>query len=148
VSTPTKLIRRILLVDDETRVTTALRRALRNEGYELVECNDPVAGLALMKVQKFDMVISDHLMPNMTGMQFSKLVRDRYPDTLRLMLTGQPDVNMMMEAINHAEVYRFITKPWNDLELKVIISLAFEQLDQQRERSRLHSLVERWAATS
>jgi len=87
------------------------------------------------------MVISDHLMPGMTGIEFTKICRDRYPDMMRLMLTGQPDTQMVIEALNHGEVYRFITKPWDDVELKVILSLAFEQLDLTRENRRLLTLV-------
>jgi FixJ family two-component response regulator len=60
---------------------------------------------------------------------------------VRLMLTGQPDTQMVIAAINHGEVYRFITKPWDDLELKVTLWMAFEQLDLQRENRRLLTLV-------
>jgi DNA-binding NtrC family response regulator len=146
--TALKTKRRILLVDDEVNITSALRRSLSREGYDLVVSNDPHEALGLMKQQKFDMVISDHLMPGMTGIQFTTLVRDRHPDTLRVILTGQPDNKMLMDAINNAEVYRFITKPWDDVQLKVLLSSAFEQLDEQRERRRLQSLVQHWTATS
>lgn len=140
--------RRILLLDDEEGVTTALRRALRKEPYDITVSNDPREALAKLKIETFDMVISDHLMPGMTGLQFTTIVRDRHPDMMRLILTGQPDVEMVIKAINHGEVYRFITKPWDDLELKVTLSLAFEHLDLQRENRRLSTLVRRWSATS
>src|SRR5258705_4560454 len=98
---PAKPPRRILLVDDEELVTTALKRALKKEGYDITSCNDPREALALLKTQTFDVVISDHLMPGMSGLEFTKLVRDRYPDMLRLMLTGQPATDMVIQAINH-----------------------------------------------
>jgi DNA-binding NtrC family response regulator len=137
-------VRRILVVDDEEGVTRALQRALRREGYDITACNDPREALALLKTRRFDIVISDHLMPGMTGLELTKLVRDRYPDMLRLMLTGQPDTDLLIQAINHGEVYRFVTKPWNDVELKVTLSFAFEHLDAQREQRRVGAMVRRW----
>ena len=139
-----KPARKILIVDDERHVTRALERALKKEGYEITAVNDPFEALALLKTAAFDLVISDHLMPGMTGLEFTKLVRDRYPDMMRVMLTGQPDTDMVIQAINPGEVYRFVKKPWNDLELKVTLSFAFEQLDTQRENRRVGAVVRRW----
>ncbi len=135
--------RRILIVDDEENVLHALRRSLRKEGYELFFGSEPAEGLALMKDQPVDMVISDHLMPNMTGLDFLKIVRDRYPDTMRLMLTGHADMQTAVDAINHGNIYRFLTKPWDDTDLKVTLFLAFEQLDLERENRKLLSMVRR-----
>ncbi|MBK7864767.1 MAG: response regulator [Archangiaceae bacterium] len=135
--------RRILVVDDEEGVTSALRRSLRREGYEIATSNDPKEALVRLKTETFDLLISDHLMPGMTGTEFTKICRDRYPDMMRLMLTGQPETQMVIKAINEGEVYRFVTKPWDDLELKVTLWMAFEQLDLVRENRRLLTLVRR-----
>ncbi len=135
--------RRILIVDDEDMVCSALRRSLRREGYELFFGHEPAQGLEVLKRQKIDMVISDHLMPNMTGLEFLKLVRERYPDAMRLMLTGHADMQTAIDAINQGAIYRFLTKPWDDTELKVTLYLAFEQLDLEREYRRLLSMVRR-----
>lgn len=135
--------RRILIVDDEENVCHALRRSLRKEGYELFFGHEPAEGLALLKTQPVDMVISDHLMPNMTGLEFLKIVRDRYPDMMRLMLTGHADMQTAIDAINQGNIYRFLTKPWDDTELKVTLFLAFEQLDLERENRRLLAMVRR-----
>jgi DNA-binding NtrC family response regulator len=90
-----------------------------------------------------DLVLSDHLMPEMTGLEFLKLVRDRHPDSVRLMLTGHADMQTAIDAINHGEIYRFLTKPWDDTEIKVTLHLAFEQLDLERENRRLLATVRR-----
>lgn len=135
--------RRVLIVDDEENVCHALRRSLRKEGYELIFGHEPAEGLELLKKQPVDMVISDHLMPNMTGLDFLKLVRERYPDAMRLMLTGHADMQTAVDAINHGNIYRFLTKPWDDTELKVTLFLAFEQLDLERENRRLLAMVRR-----
>src|SRR5262245_10545461 len=95
--------RRFLIVDDEENVTTALRRSLRREGYEITVSNDPKEALQKLKVETFDLVLSDHLMPGMTGTELLKLCRDRQPDMMRLMLTGQADTQMMLAAINQGE---------------------------------------------
>lgn len=135
--------RRILIVDDEENVCRALRRSLRKEGYELHSLNDPEAALELLSREKFDLILSDHLMPNMTGLELLKLVRTRHPDTMRLMLTGHADMQTAIDAINQGEIYRFLTKPWDDTELKVTLFLAFEQLELERENRRLLSMVRR-----
>jgi two-component system, probable response regulator PhcQ len=135
--------RRILVVDDEEGVCSALRRSLRREKYEVETCLEPKEALLLLKQMSFDMVISDHLMPAMTGLEFMKLVHDRHPDVVRLMLTGHADVKTVIEAINQGEIYRFITKPWDDLELKVTVSLALEAQDLERENRRLLAIVRR-----
>jgi DNA-binding NtrC family response regulator len=135
--------RKILIVDDEENVCNALRRSLRKEGYELQFANEPAQALEILKTNRFDLVLSDHLMPNMTGLEFLKLVRDRYPDSMRMMLTGHADMQTAIDAINHGEIYRFLTKPWDDTELKVTLYLAFEQLDLERENRRLLATVRR-----
>lgn len=140
--------RKILVVDDDELVTSALRRSLAKEGYAITVASGPEEALAIMKKEKFDMVMSDHNMPGMTGTQFTTLIRDRYPDTMRVMLTGSADTQMMLEAINHAEVYRFVTKPWDDMALKVTLVAAFQELDLQREKRRLLAFADRWAVAS
>ncbi|MEW5738138.1 MAG: response regulator [Myxococcota bacterium] len=133
--------RRILIVDDEANVCSALRRSLGREGYQLESFTNPQEALDRMKVQPFDLVISDHLMPEMTGLEFLKRVRDRHPDAVRIILTGHADMQTAIDAINQGEIYRFLTKPWDDLELKVCVTLAFEKLDLERENRALLARV-------
>jgi two-component system, probable response regulator PhcQ len=137
------LQRRLLIVDDEENVINALRRSLRREGYHIQFATRPADALALLKESPVDLVLSDHLMPEMTGLEFLKLVRDRHPDSVRLMLTGHADMQTAIDAINHGEIYRFLTKPWDDTEIKVTLHLALEQLDLERENRRLLSTVRR-----
>jgi len=105
--------------------------------------NSAEQGLAMLKTHPIDMVISDHLMPNMTGLEFLKLVRTRHPNVGRVMLTGHADMETAISAINQGEIYRFLQKPWDDLELKITIHLAFEHLDLERENRRLLQKVRR-----
>jgi DNA-binding NtrC family response regulator len=135
--------RRILVVDDEENVCKALRRTLKREGYDVTTDGSPPEALEILKTQRFDLVMSDHLMPNMTGLEFLKLVHDRYPDSVRIMLTGHADIETAIAAINQGEIYRFLTKPWDDAELKVTLFLAFERLDLERQNRQLLATVRR-----
>lgn len=124
---------RILVVDDEANVRNALRRCLRKENYAVTFAENPLEALDLMKAATFDLVISDHEMPQMSGLKFLEKVRDRQPNAMRIMLTGNTEQQTAIEAINHGQVFRFIPKPWDDDELRVILFHAFEHLEQERE---------------
>lgn len=139
--------RRLLIVDDDEAIRRALQRTLRGEGYELTFAASAAEALDLLSLSSFDVVMSDHLMPNMTGIEFLKIVRNRYPDTLRVMLTGHAETQMAIDAINHGEIYRFLTKPWDNTELKVMLFIAFEHLAEERRRRELRAKAT-WVATS
>ena len=89
----------VLIVDDEENVRNALKRSLRKEPYELLTAAGPEEGLQLLKSHRVDVVLSDHLMPKMTGLQFLTLVRDRHPDVARLMLTGHADLETAIRQV-------------------------------------------------
>lgn len=133
--------RRILLLDDEENVRRALARTLMREGYEVVSVADAEEALAALKAQSFDLVLSDHLMPKMTGLEFLKIVRDRHPDCMRIMLTGHADMQTAIDAINHGEIYRFLTKPWDNTELSTTLFFALQQLDLERQNRRLLAIA-------
>jgi DNA-binding NtrC family response regulator len=128
-----KATRRLMIVDDEAKICSALRFSLRSEGYQVRFANSAQEALVRLKEEPADVVLSDHLMPNMTGLTFLKLLRDRYPDTVRILFTGHADMLTSIEAVNQGEIYRFITKPWDDAELKATLDLAFQAVDLERE---------------
>jgi response regulator RpfG family c-di-GMP phosphodiesterase len=82
-------------------------------------------------------VISDNMMPGMTGVDLLKLVRVRHPHVLRIMLTGDPDPEIPVRSINESEVYRFVRKPWNSWDLRTILHFAFEVIRLQEENAKL-----------
>jgi two-component system, probable response regulator PhcQ len=133
--------RTVLVVDDEENVLNALRRTLRRDGYTVLTAGQPSEALVVLRQSPVDVVLSDHLMPNMSGLDFLKEVRALHPDVVRIMLTGHADVATAMEAINEGEIYRFLTKPWEDAELKVALHLAFDKLALERSNRRLLSAI-------
>lgn len=133
----------LLLVDDEENILNALRRALRRENYEILTATSGKEGLVLLDERKITLVCSDHRMPEMTGVEFLTEVKKRSPSTIRIMLTGYADIKATMEAINSGEVYRYISKPWNDDEIRLIIREAIERHGLVRKVGELNAVTER-----
>jgi DNA-binding NtrC family response regulator len=114
---------RLLLVDDEERILTALTRTLRREGYELVTAQTPREALERIEEQSFDAVLSDHKMPGMTGVELLARVARLQPDAGRLLITGWAQAVSEGE-IRDIEIHSVIPKPWEDRELKDAIRKA------------------------
>ncbi len=128
---------KILFVDDEEKVLKAMRRIFRQENYTLFVAQSGQEALELLKDESVHVVISDHKMPGMTGAELLREIKALYPQTIRIMLTGYADVNAVMGAVNEGAVYKFITKPWNDDDLRLTVSLALEQFDLIQENKSL-----------
>ena len=119
----------ILLVDDEEYVLHSMSRLLRKEGYSILTATNAIEALAILKENPVALIISDQTMPGIKGIDLLKTIKARYPETVRIILTGNADDNMIITAINEGEVYRFLTKPWNGDELKLTIKHALEHHD-------------------
>ncbi|MBC8055772.1 MAG: response regulator [Rhizobiales bacterium] len=131
-----------MCVDDEPNIVSALRRLLRGSGYRVVTATSGAEALALFEREPIDLVISDMRMPGMDGAQLLEQVRARWPLATRLLLTGYADVTSSVAAINRGEVYRYLTKPWNDAEIVSTIKEAFERQSLEREKRRLEALTQ------
>ncbi len=142
MNTESDQVTRILCVDDEASILSSLRRLLRPHGYQIIVANSGAEGLQLLQQQTVDMVISDMRMPEMNGAEFLQQVRQQWPETVRLLLTGYADVQSIIEAINQGEIYRYITKPWDDNDILLIIRQALERQQLQREKQRLELLTQ------
>jgi DNA-binding NtrC family response regulator len=125
------------MVDDEPHILNAFQRTLRKEPYAVMTAKSGEEGLKLLEAREFSLVISDYNMPGMNGLEFFKTVKAHYPHMLSIMLTGQAEMKIAIEAINEAGVYKFIQKPWNDTDLKITIIRALEAIDLATERDRL-----------
>jgi type II secretory ATPase GspE/PulE/Tfp pilus assembly ATPase PilB-like protein/FixJ family two-component response regulator/RNA polymerase subunit RPABC4/transcription elongation factor Spt4 len=127
----------ILFVDDEPNVLKSMVRIFRQENYGLLTANSGQEALSIMDQEQVQVVISDHRMPGMNGTDLLREIKKRYPATIRIMLTGYADVDAVMGAVNDGAVYKFITKPWNDEDLRLTVSLALEQFDLIQENKNL-----------
>ncbi|MCQ1550112.1 MAG: response regulator [Candidatus Accumulibacter phosphatis] len=137
-------VEHILCVDDESNILSALRRLFRQRGYHISIATSGAAGLQILADgQAFDLVISDMRMPEMDGAEFLEQVSRRYPDTVRILLTGYADISSTINAINRGQIFRYISKPWNDEELLLTVKQALDLRALQREKRRLEELTAR-----
>jgi len=131
----------VLFVDDEVNILKAIQRLLRHEPMNVVTASRPQEALELLDRTEAQVVVSDQRMPEMSGVDLLANIRERHSDMVRMMLTGYTEMNIAVEAINRGEIYRLITKPWNDDELKATLRQAFDHHDLKREIKRLNHVT-------
>ena len=124
--------RTLLLLDDEENILRALTRLLRRDGYKILTATNAREAFELLGRHEVHVVISDQRMPDISGTEFLSQVRALYPDTVRLVLSGYTDLRTVTEAINRGAIYKFLTKPWDDEELRREIREAFRTQSERR----------------
>jgi response regulator RpfG family c-di-GMP phosphodiesterase len=129
----------ILIVDDEEIVLVALRDTLLREGYKVVASPHAVHALSILQEQKFSVVISDHQMPMITGLDFLAQVKQIQPDATRILITAVLSLGTVIDAINKGEIYRFVVKPWLREELLATVRNAAQRYELIRSNSRLYA---------
>lgn len=127
---------KILIVDDEPDNLQLLYRTLRRD-YDVTKAQGPLEALDILKENQFNCILSDHKMPDMDGVEFLKRTYDMYPDTIRLLVTAYSDVEILMNAINYAKIYRYIKKPYSPEELLHIVQLALEYYQLKEDNKKL-----------
>ena len=132
----------LLFVDDEANILSSLKRLFRPYGYRIFTAEGGALGLKIMEAETVDLVVSDMRMPEMNGAQFLEKVRDKWPDTVRILLTGYAEIAATIDAINKGQIYRYISKPWDDNDIVLIIKHALQQKLLEREKLRLESLLQ------
>ena len=123
----------VLFVDDEANILKALKRLLRNEPFEVLTATCAEEALEHFRRYEIQVVVSDQRMPEMSGADFLSRLRERYPDTIRMMLTGHTEMDTAVEAINRGEIFRLITKPWNEDVLKAALRQALDHCEMKQE---------------
>jgi putative nucleotidyltransferase with HDIG domain len=131
----------VLFVDDEVNILKAIQRLLRHEPMTVLTASRPQEALELLDKCEAQVVVSDQRMPEMSGVDLLSCVRERHSNIVRMMLTGYTEMNIAVEAINRGEIYRLITKPWNDDELKATLRQAFDHYDLKGEIKRLNQIT-------
>lgn len=131
----------LLFIDDEANILAALKRLFQPLGYTILTAKSGAEAIALLEKEAVDLVISDMRMPQMTGAELLERVRSGWPDVVRILLTGYSDITSTIAAINHGEIYRYISKPWNDGEIVQIVRDALERKQLLAEKQRLEALT-------
>ncbi|WP_310384202.1 EAL domain-containing protein [Roseateles sp.] len=129
--------RTLLLVDDEPNVVSSLKRLFRRDGHKILSASSGAEGLELLAKNQVDVIISDQRMPGMTGVEFLREAKLRFPGTIRIVLSGYTELQSVTDAINEGAVYRFLTKPWVDEQLREQIDKAFEHRELIEENQQL-----------
>jgi response regulator RpfG family c-di-GMP phosphodiesterase len=124
---------RVLYLDDEEPNLFSFKAAFRRE-FEVHTCDEPHKAVRLLDEHEFHVVLSDQRMPRISGVEFFELIMPDHPDISRILVTGYADTDAVVDAINKGQVYRFVSKPWNEEELRGVIRTGYE-LNRSRVRS-------------
>ena len=120
----------ILLVDDEEMILNALRRLLSQENkYDVITALSGAEALERIKEKSVDLIVSDQRMPGMSGLELLQEIKKEQPQAVRILLSGYTDFNVLAEAINEGEIFKFIAKPWDNNRLLSAIDDAFHRRD-------------------
>jgi len=133
----------LLFVDDEVNILKSLKRLFHPQGYTIHIAESGAAGLACMEKHHIDLVISDMRMPEMDGAAFLEQAYRRWPNSVRILLTGYADIASTIDAVNKGGIYRYISKPWEDNDILLTIQRGLEQKNLERERLRLVQLTQK-----
>lgn len=132
----------VLYVDDEVNNLNAFKATFRRD-FNLYIAESPIEGRKILDENDIEIVLTDQRMPEMTGVEFLESIIPDYPDTIRILITGYSDIDAVIDAINKGQVYRYISKPWNNDNLKMTIQSSYEVYSLRKENKELtKSLLE------
>lgn len=126
----------VLYVDDEWYNLTSFKATYRRY-FSVHTAKSAKEGLEILKENEINVVLSDQRMPNITGVEFFKIIKKEYPEPIRILITGYSDIDAVIDSINEGEVYRYISKPWEPNDLRLVIEQANEVFSLRKENLRL-----------
>ncbi len=127
---------RMLYVDDEVHNLTSFKATFRKD-FEVHIADNGAEGLKIVEENDLHIILTDQRMPNMTGIEFLEQVQLIKPEPIRILITGYTDINAVVDAINKGQVYRYLTKPWNEGDLKATMHTAHEVFRLRRDNKEL-----------
>ena len=125
----------LLIVDDEPNVVNALRRLLRRDDYRVLTAASADQAMELLALHDVQVVLADQRMPQVSGTELLARVKEMYPDTVRIVLSGYTDLQTVTDSINQGAIFKFLTKPWDDDLLREHIREAFLYYDARLNKS-------------
>ena len=131
----------ILFIDDEQSILDSFKRTLKKENFSLFTANNTREGFEILETYPIRVIVSDHKMPKETGLQFFTRIMPQYPDVIKIILTGEADLNLVIEAINQGCVNKFMLKPVNYMELMFAIRSALDTYELLKTNKKLVDTV-------
>lgn len=128
----------VLYIDDEPHNLTAFKAAFRRD-YNVFVAESAAQGRAVLDENDIHIILSDQRMPVETGIEFFQSIIHSHPEPIRILITGYTDVNAVIDAINLGQVYKYLSKPWNENDIRIFIDKAFEVFNLRRENADLTS---------
>ncbi len=126
----------VLYIDDEPHNLLSFRASFRRE-FEVFTAESASEGKRILEKNTIEVILSDQRMPGTTGIEFFESILEVYPDPIRILITGYTDITAVMDAINRGQVYKYLTKPWNEVEVKNFIEKASEVYQLRKANEKL-----------
>jgi len=126
----------ILYIDDEPHNLTAFKASFRR-AYNIFTAENAEEGRNILENNDIHVILSDQRMPKMTGIEFFESIIEKFPGPIRILITGYTDINAVIDAINRGQVYKYLTKPWNENDVKIFIEKAYEVYYLRKENAEL-----------
>ena len=126
----------VLYIDDEPNNIISFKAAFRRV-FTIFTAESAEEGRKILEQEKIQIILSDQRMPKMTGIEFFQSILETHPDPIRILITGYTDINAVIDAINIGQVYKYLSKPWNEEEVKNCVYKSFEVLELRRENKEL-----------
>ena len=133
----------LLFVDDESNILSSLRRLFKPLGYKILIAESGKEGLEILETNSVDLIVSDMRMPEMSGAEFLAKAAKKWPDIIRILLTGYADITSTISAINEGKIYQYISKPWEDNDIKLNVQYALKQKALEKQRDQLLLLTKK-----
>ena len=126
----------VLYIDDEPHNLTSFKASFRRN-FNVYTVDEAVEARKILENKEVHVILSDQRMPKMTGIEFFESILDAFPDPIRILVTGYTDINAVIDAINRGQVYKYLTKPWNEDDVRNAIEKAYEVYSLRRENEEL-----------
>lgn len=128
----------VLYIDDEVHNLTSFRASFRRM-FNVFTAESADEGRTIVEFQHIHVILSDQRMPKMTGIEFFESIKEEHPDPIRILITGYTDINAVIDAINRGQVYKYLTKPWNEDDVKIYVEKAYEVFKLRKDNIKLTS---------
>ncbi|MDB5249772.1 MAG: response regulator [Segetibacter sp.] len=126
----------VLYIDDEVDNLNSFRATFRRE-FNITTAESAEDAIKILEKEDIHVILSDQRMPKMTGIEFFEHIQPLFPDPIRILITGYTDINAVIDAINRGEVYKYLSKPWNEDDVKIFVEKAFEVFRLRKENLEL-----------